>query len=49
MLLMRFVDAMSLAEIGEALGIQEGTVKSRLHNAIATLRGDARTARYFER
>jgi len=48
-LLMRFVDAMSLAEIGEALGIPEGTVKSRLHNAIATLRGDARTARYFER
>jgi RNA polymerase sigma-70 factor (ECF subfamily) len=47
-LLMRFVDGMSLAEIGEALGVPEGTVKSRLHNAIATLRLDERTARYFE-
>ena len=47
-LLMRFVDGMSLAEIGEALGIPEGTVKSRLHNALATLRRDERTARYFE-
>ena len=47
-LLMRFVDGMSLAEIGEALGIPEGTVKSRLHNAIATLREDERTARHFE-
>lgn len=47
-LLMRFVDGMSLLEIGEALGIPEGTVKSRLHNAIATLRGDERTRRYFE-
>ena len=48
-LLMRFVDGMSLAEIGEVLGIPEGTVKSRLHNAIATLRSDERTAQYFER
>jgi RNA polymerase sigma-70 factor (ECF subfamily) len=47
-LLMRFVDGMSLAEIGEALAIPEGTVKSRLHNAIATLRADPRTTRYFE-
>ena len=47
-LLMRFVDDFSLAEIGEALGIPEGTVKSRLHNAIATLRADERTARYFD-
>jgi RNA polymerase sigma-70 factor (ECF subfamily) len=47
-LLMRFVDGMSLSEIGDALGIPEGTVKSRLHNAIATLRADPRTARYFE-
>ena len=46
--LMRFVDDMSLAEIGEALGIPEGTVKSRLHNAIATLRTDSRTASYFQ-
>jgi RNA polymerase sigma-70 factor (ECF subfamily) len=47
-LLMRFVDGMSLAEIAEALGVPEGTVKSRLHNAIATLRRDGRTVRYFE-
>ena len=46
--LMRFVDGMSLAEIGEALGVPEGTVKSRLHNAIATLRKDERAVRYFE-
>lgn len=47
-LLMRFVDGLSLGEIGEALGIPEGTVKSRLHNAIRTLQADGRTARYFE-
>jgi RNA polymerase sigma-70 factor (ECF subfamily) len=47
-LLMRFVDGMSLIEIGEALGIPEGTVKSRIHNAIATLRSDERTIGYFE-
>lgn len=47
-LLMRFVDGLSLAEIGEALGVPEGTVKSRLHNAIATLRKDGRTAAYFQ-
>jgi RNA polymerase sigma-70 factor (ECF subfamily) len=47
-LLMRFVDGMSMIEIAEALGVPEGTVKSRLHNAIATLRADARTIRYFE-
>lgn len=46
-LLMRFVDGMSLAEIGTALGIPEGTVKSRIHNAIATLRSDERARRYF--
>lgn len=48
-LLMRFVDEMSLAEIGTALGIPEGTVKSRLHNALATLRNDPRARNYFER
>ena len=47
-LLMRFVDGMSLAEIAEALGIPEGTIKSRLHNAIAALRKDERTVKYFE-
>ena len=43
-----FVDAMSLIEIAEALGVPEGTVKSRLHNALATLRKDERTLRYFD-
>src|SRR3954452_11277962 len=46
-LLMRFVDGMSLIEIAGALGVPEGTVKSRLHNAIAALRKDERTVRYF--
>ena len=46
-LLMRFVDGMSLLEIAEALGIPDGTVKSRIHNGIATLRTDARARRYF--
>jgi RNA polymerase sigma-70 factor, ECF subfamily len=46
-LLMRFVDNMTLIEIAEALGIPEGTVKSRIHNAIATLRTDSRARRYF--
>jgi RNA polymerase sigma-70 factor (ECF subfamily) len=45
--LMRFVDGMSLEEIGEALGIPLGTVKSRMHNALNTLRGDERTRNYF--
>ena len=47
-LLMRFVDGMSLAEIADALAIPLGTVKSRLHNALNTLRHDERTRRYFQ-
>lgn len=47
-LLMRFVDDMSLAEIATALGIPEGTVKSRLHNAIAALKQDERVKAYFD-
>jgi RNA polymerase sigma-70 factor (ECF subfamily) len=46
-LLMRFVDAMSLQEIAAALGIPEGTVKSRIHNAVASLRDDPRVRRFF--
>ena len=46
-LLMRFVDAMSLLEIAAALDIPEGTVKSRIHNAVATLRADERVRRFF--
>ena len=37
-LIMRAVDEMSLVEIAVALGIPEGTVKSRLHHAIAALK-----------
>ena len=39
-LLMRVVDDMAVAEIALALGIPEGTVKSRLHHALAALRDD---------
>lgn len=46
-LLMRFVDGMSLEEIAQALKIPVGTVKSRLHHALRTLRTDERTRGYF--
>jgi len=46
-LLMRFVDDMSLQEIAAALTIPVGTVKSRLHNALRVLRKDRRTRDYF--
>jgi RNA polymerase sigma-70 factor (ECF subfamily) len=45
---MRFLDEMTLREIAEALAIPVGTVKSRLHHALATLRDDPNTRRYFE-
>ena len=47
-LLMRFVDDMSLEDIAAALGIPLGTVKSRIHNAIQTLRQDPRARDYFQ-
>jgi RNA polymerase sigma-70 factor (ECF subfamily) len=46
-LLMRFVDDMSLQEIAAALNIPIGTVKSRLHNSLRILRCDRRTRDYF--
>ncbi|HZK80256.1 MAG TPA: sigma-70 family RNA polymerase sigma factor [Humisphaera sp.] len=46
--LMRFVDGLSLEEISLSLEIPIGTVKSRLHNALSRLRRDPRTRRYFE-
>ena len=46
-LLMRFVDDMTLEEIASALAIPVGTVKSRLHGAISHLRKDPRARRYF--
>jgi RNA polymerase sigma-70 factor (ECF subfamily) len=47
-LLMRFVDGLTLEEIAQAMQIPLGTVKSRLHNALDQLRSDPRTRRYFE-
>ncbi|NLX20244.1 MAG: sigma-70 family RNA polymerase sigma factor [Phycisphaerae bacterium] len=47
-LLMRFVDAMSLPEIAAALDIPLGTVKSRLHHALDALRNDDRLRRHFD-
>jgi len=47
-LLLRFVDGLSLHEIAHALGIPLGTVKSRLHHALEALRRDQRTKKYFE-
>lgn len=46
-LLMRFVDDMSLRGIATALDIPVGTVKSRLHHALKVLRNDRRTKDYF--
>ena len=46
-LLMRFVDDMSLQEIATTLNILVGTVKSRLHHALRKLRQDRRTRNYF--
>ena len=45
--LMRFLDGFSLGEIATALDVPLGTVKSRLHNALRTLRDDPRTRDYF--
>jgi len=46
-LLMRFVDDMSLEEIAFALRIPLGTAKSRLHHAVKGVREDAGVRRYF--
>jgi RNA polymerase sigma-70 factor, ECF subfamily len=48
-ILLRFVDGLSLAEMAEAMEIPLGTVKSRLHIALETLRNDKRTREYFEK
>lgn len=45
--LMRFVDGFSIDEIAAALRIPAGTVKSRLHKALQTLRKNEKTRRYF--
>lgn len=46
-LLMRFVDDMTLQDIATALNIPVGTVKSRLHHALQRLRHDRRTRDYL--
>jgi len=46
-LLLRFVDGLSLVEIANAMKIPLGTVKSRMHNALETLRNDPRTRQLF--
>lgn len=46
-LLLRFVDGLSLEEISGAMEIPLGTVKSRLHNALKLLRESPRTRELF--
>src|SRR5262245_19031289 len=47
-LLLRFVDGLQLAEIAEATDVPLGTVKSRLHHALESLRQDKRAKQFFE-
>ncbi len=44
---MRFVDDLELSEIALALKVPLGTVKSRLHHAIRSLREDPGTREAF--
>lgn len=46
-LMLRFVDGLALTEIATAMEIPLGTVKSRLHNALETLRQDPRTREFW--
>ena len=46
-LLLRFVDGLSLAEVAAAMEIPLGTVKSRLHSALQALRQNKRTKEFF--
>jgi len=46
-LLLRFVDGLSLGEVAAAMTIPVGTVKSRMHNALQCLRQDPRTKEFF--
>ncbi|HEX5786645.1 MAG TPA: sigma-70 family RNA polymerase sigma factor [Woeseiaceae bacterium] len=46
-LLLRFVDDLSLQEIAAALGIPLGTVKSRLHLAVKALRESPEAKKFF--
>lgn len=46
--LLRFVDGLSMEEIGQVMDIPTGTVKSRLHHAMAKLRADPAVQKYFQ-
>jgi RNA polymerase sigma-70 factor (ECF subfamily) len=48
-LLLRFVDGLALQEIADAIDVPLGTVKSRLHNALESLRHDERAKEFFDR
>jgi len=43
--LLRFVDEMEIAEIGQATGLSEGTVKAHLSRALGRVRGEVRGTR----
>ncbi len=47
-LLLRYVDDLELREIAQLQGVPLGTVKSRLHQALARLRDDPRTRAFFD-
>lgn len=47
-LVLRFVDGLSLEDIASALEIPLGTVKTRIHHAIRKLREDPATKKFFE-
>ncbi|HLU49311.1 MAG TPA: sigma-70 family RNA polymerase sigma factor, partial [Planctomycetota bacterium] len=47
-IVLRFIDDLSLEEIAVAQGVPLGTVKSRLHHAVAALRENPRLRRFFE-
>ena len=46
-LLMRFVDGLTLDEIAQALEQPAGTIKSRLYRVLQSLRDDPRMKKYF--
>jgi RNA polymerase sigma-70 factor (ECF subfamily) len=43
--LLRYVEEMEIAEIGQATGLSEGTVKAHLSRALGRVRGEVRGRR----